>query len=194
VGNTRGDDEAYSRVTRDLAQVTAAFKEHMEALPERLTRSYECFLRDLDDDERARLHVGGTQLTTRTYAVDPGDPECAVLLVREGIFEGGLTVTLAVGRTTDVLLPECFCDACHEDSGDLIEVADRIADLARVGFHEFRRPYVPQPDDGLLCDPPWLQEGYETADGSGESRAGHNVTGELFSVDWRPWRERLSGR
>jgi hypothetical protein len=92
-----------------------------------------------------------------------------------------------------VHVPRCFCDACDEDSDDLIEQANRIVDLAPAGFHEFRRPYLPPPDDEPLYDPPWLEEGYETATGPGESHASQDVSGEPFSVHWRPWVRRPSG-
>ena len=68
-------------------------------------------------------------------------------------------MTLAVGRMAVVHVPRCFCDACDEDSDDLIEQADRIVDLAPAGFHEFRRSYVPPSDDEQLYDPRGWRKG-----------------------------------
>jgi hypothetical protein len=50
-------EEAYSRVTRDLAVVTAAFAEFLEELPGRLTAEYDCVVRDPDQGEVERLSL-----------------------------------------------------------------------------------------------------------------------------------------
>lgn len=68
-------DEAYSRVTRDLASVTADFAAYLDDLPDRLTTRYRCRVRPLTRHERERV-VRDLSDAAEGYAVEPDDPDC----------------------------------------------------------------------------------------------------------------------
>lgn len=169
-------DEAYSRVTRDLAAVTAAFASWLDELPERLVSSYHCRPRPTTAAEQQRL---ANAWTATTFAVEPADADCATLLVARGTFEGGTSALIGLGVATQELVPSCFCDACDEDSDSMIEQAGRLVRVATGGCHEFRRPAR----HGLTR---WLEQGYVAADGSA-SCGGPDERGAPFARDWAPW-------
>ncbi len=193
MGDTWGDEgpprEAYSRVSRDLETVTAGFRDHLDRLPAVLSAAHDCRVRDLRDDERRRLPDDVTW--THTYAVEPADPDAATLLVGRHTSGGAASVWLAFGTAAATSLPGCTCDACDEDSESLVGQAEEFVRAAVGGCREFRRPYRPVPGEPLEGGP-WLQEGYATDRGT-TSHASHEVTGDLFSREWRPWPPREGG-
>ena len=77
-------EEAYSRLTRDLAAVSAGFADYLEELPGRLASAYDCVAREPDRRERSRLRkAGSTGHTLRrrivrsgVYAAAGGDARC----------------------------------------------------------------------------------------------------------------------
>jgi hypothetical protein len=178
-------EEAYSRVTRDLAVVTAAFAEYLEDLAGRLTAAYDCVVREPDQGELERLSAAGSRAID-CFVIAPVDPLSAPLLIARDSFEGGTTAVVGLGRVVDEMVPDCLCDACDADSASSIAQMTELVDVATHGFREFRRPYVAGPDE-LLWKGPWTQIGYEVDGEVMWSRAGHTVKGEEFSVSWRPW-------
>lgn len=191
-GNEGPPEEAYSRVTRDLAVITAGFAEHLDELPARLLASYDCAVRDLTDDEVGRLseHQSGF---VEMYAVEPSDPDCATLLVGRQVYEGGTAATLAFGVAAVEAFPDCFCDACDEDSESLVEQLERFLGAATGGCHEFRRRYRSRPGERLDGGGPWLEHGVGWPGGSW-CHASRSVTGEPFTRDWAPWPARSNLR
>jgi hypothetical protein len=181
--------EAYSRVTRDLAQVTAGFAAYLDELPSRLVADYDCRVRPLTDEEAARVARRDEAPWDDAYAVVPADAASATLLVARSTYDGGATLTIGFGRATTAGLPGCFCDACDEDSDGLIEQTREYLDAATGGVTEFRRPHVPRHPGAPLADGPWLEQGFRGPAGSSAS-ASAEVRGELFEVTWRPWTRR----
>jgi len=119
MAETRGPDgppeEAYSRVTRDLAVVTAGFAEHLENLPGRLTAEYDCIVRDADQEELERLAEAGSRAID-CFVITPVDPLSAPLLIARDSFEGGTSADVGLGRAIDEMVPDCLCDGCDLDS------------------------------------------------------------------------------
>ncbi len=117
-------DEAYSRVTRDLAAVCADFVAWLDRLPRALTEAYDC----------TASTVG--QLTTIT----PADPAASPLrLERRGHEAGGTVVVMGFGRQCSESVTDCLCDACDGDSAEFIEAAEDLVAVVTGGFEEFRR-------------------------------------------------------
>lgn len=191
MGSRWGDgdppEEAYSRVTRDLAAVTARYARWLDDLPARLTDGYACEVRELTATERARLER--MMRVEHGYAVQPEDPAAATVLVGRWTSEGGAGATLAFGIAAMELVPDCFCDACDVESDELVEQAEDFLGNALGGCTEFRRPHRPRRRPPVWSRPwvrRWLEEGYE----SGNRHAAHSgdeVTGEEFTRQWRPW-------
>lgn len=190
--DTWGDEgpppEAYSRVTRDLAAVTAGFARYLDELPGELTARYVCRTRDLSEDERQRLRGRGADLDDG-WAVEPSDPDSATLLVGRTSFEGGASAVLGFGVAALALVPDCFCDACDEDSESLVAETEGFVRAAVDGCVEFRRPFRPRRRPGRLLGGAWLEEGFTTA-GGGSAHASADIRGEPFSRRWRPWATR----
>ena len=178
-------EEAYSRVTRDLAVVTAGFAEYLENLPGRLTAEYDCVMREADQGELERLSEAGSRAID-CFVIAPVDPRSAPLLIARDSFEGGTSAVVGLGHAIDEMVPDCNCDACDGDSESMIAELTELIDVVTNGFREFRRPYVADPDE-LLHKGPWLQIGYEVNGEEVWSRANHHIRGETFSVSWRPW-------
>lgn len=133
-------DEAYSRVTRDLASVTADFAAYLDDLPDRLTTRYRCRVRPLTRHERERV-VRDLSDAAEGYAVEPDDPDCATVLVaRVQEHDGATYAVLAFGVAASALIPDCLCDACDSDSAELIEQAEGFLEAALTGFREHRGP------------------------------------------------------
>lgn len=182
--------DAYSRVSRNLSEVTAEFREFIEAVPARLEAEFECVVRPATVSERDRLtEARRGPLTATALAIEPSSSDCATLLLSTDLFEGGTMLVLAFGHAVSTLLPICFCDACDEDSESLIEQTNRYVDVATLGCREFRQPHVPRHGD-LLHDGPWLEHGFETSDGGGERSASADIRGETFSHTWAAWPRR----
>ncbi len=184
-------DEAYSRVTRDLAEVTAGFRSFVDTLPARLEAEFECAARPVTPTELQRLaDVRSTLGISEAWAVEPASKDSATVLLSSHTYEGGTMAVLAFGRAMADVIPVCFCDACDEDSESLIEMANRLVNAATGGCREFRRPYVNQHDD-VLHDGPWQELGYSSLDGSDMScAAGASIRGAAFSQLWQPWASR----
>ena len=116
-------DEAYSRVSRDLEAVTAAFAAHLDRLRDKLLARFECRVRPATAAELERLgHATHDREEVDAYAVEPADPGSATLLVDRYVWEGGTSVSLAAGRSAASGAPGCFCDACDEDSDEMIRM------------------------------------------------------------------------
>ena len=179
--------EAYSRVTRDLALLTAAFAAYLDELPDELTPRYDCSVRDLSERETGRLRKPGLNLDAG-YAVEPSGPDSATLLVGRSSFEGGASAVLGFGIAALALVPDCFCDACDEDGASLIAQAQEFVESAVLGCVEFRRPYSRRAPERLF-DGPWMEEGFATRELE-RSHAGAGIRGEAFSRQWQPWTRR----
>ena len=150
---------------------------------------------EIDLDEDAGLSSNGEAGVSARRVFDFARAESAVreLLIacgedpeREGLRDTPGRVARAyrelfAGLYTepDSVLAKTF-DESHEE---LVLVTVR-------GFHEFRRAHVPRRGETLFRGP-WLEEGYESADDL-SVRAGHNVRGETFSVDWPAWPRRTT--
>jgi uncharacterized protein DUF6226 len=180
--------EAYSRVTRDLAAVTAGFAAWLDELPRRLTATYDCMVREPAASDLARLGEVSVPLD-EVYVVQPADDRSAPLLVARTTHEGGAGVLLRTGVAIDVGVPGCFCDACDEDSDSLIEQTDEIVSVAVEGCREFRQRYRRSLGQ-RLADGPWLEHGYERPDGGAARHASASVRGDTFSRVWEPWPRR----
>ncbi|WP_028645295.1 DUF6226 family protein [Nocardioides sp. URHA0020] len=179
-------EEAYSRVTRDLAQVTAGFAAYLDELPGRLTAEFACRSRPLTDAERDRLTLVAGGPGEAGYAVEPADPGCATLLVARSVHDGGTALTIGFGRAAVASMPSCFCDACDEESVGLIEQAQDYVDVVTGGSREFRRRHRPRHPGEALHEGPWLEQGY-LGERGGAASAGPDVRGPLFELDWRAW-------
>ena len=181
-------DEAYSRVSRDLEAVTAAFAAYLDRLRGGLLVRFDCRVRPATGAELQRLgHGTHDRDEVDAYAVEPADPGSATLLVDRYLWEGGTSVSLAAGRSAVSGAPGCFCDACDEDSDEMIDTVDRFVTMVESGFREFRRPVDPDASGRVRSGPRgWLEVGYEWAGGRtvGASAA---VRGEVFTAEWGPW-------
>lgn len=193
VGDTWGregpPDEAYSRVSRDLAVVTAGFTAFLDGLPGRLATAFDCTVREPTAEELARLRrLSGLQLD-EAYVVEPADPASATLLVGRGTFEHGAFAVLGLGRGTDALVPTCFCDACDEDSESLADQVEELLAVVTGGFHEFRRP-APAGLVRRRGARRRTEQGFEWRGGS--SVGGGPDGGEPYDARWRAWPRRGS--
>jgi hypothetical protein len=193
-GESGPPDEAYSRVTRDLAVVTAEYGRYLDDLPGRLEWCYRCRTRALEEPERRRLD-GVRSLLSRegssSYAVAPEGPDRATLLVVRSAFEGGAAALFALGVVSSELVPDCFCDACDPDSESLIEQAEGFIQVAIGGCVEFRREHRMGrlPSWAAPVEHHWMEEGYRTAH-SGAAHADEGIKGEPFEREWLPWLSR----
>ena len=194
-GESGPPEEAYSRVTRDLAAVTADFGSYLDGLPDRLERRYLCRVRALQGEELRRLQnirPGGYAEYSAAYAVEPDGGERTTLLVLRSSFEGGACALLALGLVTSVDVPNCFCDACDEDSESMIEQAEELVGAATGGCVEFRRPHEHGlPSWAAPIEGTWMEEGYRTA-GTASSHANPELRGEPFEKQWLPWAARTT--
>src|SRR5262245_42075184 len=124
MGDRWGDEgppeEAYSRVSRDLRDVTADFARFLADLPVELVGSYDCRVRELTAEERQRLRGKSSDQFDEAYAIQPADPSATTLLIGRERFHEGASVALGLGVAIDPGIPSCFCDACDEDSQSLI--------------------------------------------------------------------------
>ncbi|MGN6577915.1 MAG: DUF6226 family protein [Nocardioides sp.] len=179
-------DEAYSRVSRDLAAVTAGFVVYLDDLPRRLTETFECAVREPTDQERARL---GGDRAEHAYVVQPDGDDRSPLLVGRFTFEGGTGAVVAGGIAIEEPVPTCFCDACDEDSESLVDQVEELLEVVTGGCREFRRPYR-KSFGQRLADGPWLEHGYVRPNGGTSAHASAEVKGEPFDRTWAPWRRR----
>jgi hypothetical protein len=189
-------DEAYSRVTRDLAEVMAAFGLYLDELPDRLERAYVCRVREPHDQEIERLRATRPWLEPEAftaYAVDPLDASRATLLVRRAKDEESAGALVAFGLVSHVDVPDCLCDACDEDSDSAIEQVEEFIGVATGGCTEFRRvkQFGRMPSWAAPLTRPWLEEGYRSPT-SASSHASAEVRGDVFERAWLPWLTRPS--
>ncbi len=158
------------------------------------------FARDLLDDLQARYAVT-RQLRTepdvhgsmpaQVIRLVPVDPAAAPLEVVCTAFPGLL---LRVGRTLDVPVPACGCDACDETTGDSIE---RIEHLVRAltsdGFGERLHHHA---DDGQWWLEHWSGSSATAPSGGGGTVVGRRRVGEIHAllpdrgIQWLAWTER----
>ena len=193
-GENGPPDEAYSRVTRDLAVVTARFSAYLDELPARLEDTYRCRVRVPHEREVQRLrdvHPGVYADYSTAYAVEPEGRDRATLLVHRSTFEGGASALLALGRVTTADVPDCFCDACDEDSESMIEGAESFVGVLTGGCVEFRRPHKigRLPPWAAPVEGTWMEEGYRTAS-SASAHSNAELRGEPFEKHWLPWTAR----
>ena len=182
-GDEGPPEEAYSRVSRDLAAVTAGFGKFLDALAESLVARFACRVRPVTAEEAAQL--GSDRSFDAVYAVEPDNAGAAALLIGRATEDGAQTVTFAFGLAQSASLPDCFCDACDEDSESLIEQSQQFMAAALHGCREFRRPYRPRLGD-VLDGGSWMEEGCDTASGSW-AQANRQISGRPFDVTWQPW-------
>lgn len=182
--------EAYSRVTRDLAAVTAGFSAWLDDLPRRLTAAYDCVVAEPSAVELERFGDAPGPLD-EVYVVQPAQESSAPLLVARRTYDGGAGVLLRTGVAIDEGIPSCFCDACDEDSESLVGQVDEVLATLTGGCREFRRPYR-RPLRERLAGGPWLEHGYERQDGTTSTHASADVRGEPFDRTWVPWRRRTA--
>ena len=175
-------DEAYSRVTRDLATVTAAYARWLDGLPGRLERSYECSV-----DETTKQDLRGlTHGIARAYVVRPASREAAPLVVGRGQYDGGDFAEFGLGHRASELVPDCFCDACDADADGMIEEARSAVVVVTGGFEEWHRwpaPRFGRRDPGAGQ----ISSGYR-----GRSRGRATYDTHAFSAQgqasgWQPW-------
>lgn len=189
-GDEGPPEEAYSRVSRDLVAVTADFGAFLNALADSLVDRFACRVRPVTPDEAAQL--GGERIFDTVVAVEPDNDGAAALLIGRATEDGAHTATFAFGVTQSASLPDCWCDACDEDSESLIEQSQRFMEAALRGCREFRRPYRPRLRD-VLDGGPWMEEGCRTASG-GWAHTNRQVSGRPFDVAWKPWVMRPDAR
>ncbi|KQY55937.1 hypothetical protein ASD11_15735 [Aeromicrobium sp. Root495] len=169
-------DEAYSRVTRDVAEVTAGLGRWAEALPARLVETYDAVTREPTDEERALVTRSGVRPDVRV--VEPSDPAASrVVIATSQSEEWGWSVTLGLGRLVVETVPTCLCDACDEESEDLVEMLEeQYLDAATQGFVEFRKRQ--RRTSG------WMEHGFRWADGGSSSAP---RPGPAFEQSWAAW-------
>ncbi len=177
-------DEAYSRVTRDLAAVTAEYDAWLDALPSRLVADYRCHVRPTTPAEEARLGP-----VVSAYAVEPDDAACATLLVgRFAAGEHGETLAVLAFGEDRAQVIDCLCDACDTDSAGLIEEGEQFLAAVLGGVREYRRL------DGRLDHVrmrPWYRDGMEASSGLWESGRTRHERGVLeYDHTWAAWPRR----
>ncbi|MDX6323952.1 MAG: hypothetical protein QOK15_306 [Nocardioidaceae bacterium] len=190
-GGSGPPDEAYSRVSRDLAVVTADFSRYLDELPGRLERTHLCRVRSLSDAEVEHLHglhPGAHDDSDSGYAVEPQGDARAVLLVSRSSFEGGAQALFTFGLVSWADVPDCFCDACDADSESLIEESEDFIQMPIGGCVEFRRErrFDELPSWATPIEGTWLEEGYRT-DGSFRAHSNPELRGAPFEREWLPW-------
>lgn len=170
-------DEAYGRVTRDLATLYAPLLEGARSTIDELATTYDVERRAPSTEEAARVE-GCVSDAVETTVLAPRTPDQSALIVGICDLPG---VHLAFGRWASEHLPECGCDACDERLEDLLDQLSATCRLVIGGFDEWVRH-----EDGDW----WL--GHQTADGYGQGtvdrddRARLGITGPAELV-WRPW-------
>jgi hypothetical protein len=190
-GDSGPPDEAYSRVTRDLAAVSAGFSSYLDELPDALQHRHLCRVRGLTEEDLEHLrgvhpHVHADHASA--YAVEPEGPDRATLLVQRSTFEGGAGALLAFGLVSFVDVPDCYCDACDEDSESMVEQAGEFVRLATGGCVEFRRErrFDRMPSWAAPIEGTWMEEGRRSAD-SFSAHSNAELRGEPFEREWLPW-------
>lgn len=180
-GDAGPPDEAYSRVTRDVAQVTAGLGRWAAALPARLLETYDAVLREPTHEERALVTRAGVRSEVRV--VEPTDPAASrIVIATSHSDEWGWGVTLGMGRLVVETVPTCLCDACDEESEDLVEMLEeQYLAAATQGFVEFRRR--DERNRG------WMEHGFRWADGGSSSAP---RPGPAFEQTWAAWPVRPS--
>ena len=190
-GSEGPPNEAYSRVTRDLRAVTAEFAAYLDGLPQRLSGDFDCRVRPMTGEELAQLRPDLDHHPDRpeideldAYAVVPSDPACATLLVRRYSFDGASSVHLAAGIGAETQAPYCLCDACDEDSGEMVRETERFVSMVTSGFREFLRPAERR--GSVPAAKGWMERGYEWSGGSSAGSSAQ-TTGTPYSATWRAW-------
>lgn len=173
-------EEAYSRVTRDLATLYAPVVDAARGTVDELASHYDVDRRPADRTELARVE-GCVSDALEATVLRPRSDDRSPLVVGVCDLPG---VHLAFGRWASERLPACGCDACDETPEDLLEQLAKVRDLVVGGFAEWVRR-----ESGQW----WL--GHQTLDGSSEGsldRAERRELGirEPIELAWRPWRRR----
>ena len=186
-------DEAYSRVTRDLRAVTAEFAAYLDGLPQRLRDDFDCRLRPVSGGELERLHPHRGHDPARpeveeqdTYAVQPAGAGCATLLVRRYRFDHASSVQLAAGLGAATQAPYCLCDACDEDSEEMVHETEQFISMVTSGFHEFLR--LAERRGSVPAAKGWMERGYEWSGGSSVGSSAQ-TSGTPYSATWRAWHD-----
>ena len=174
-------EEAYSRVTRDLATLYAPVVEAARRLLDELEAGYDVARRSPTAAELDRVE-GCDSDAAETTVIEPPGPDQSPLIVCVCDLPG---VHLAYGRWVADHLPECGCDACDESAEDLLELLDEARQTAVGGFDEWVRRTGRQ----------WWV-GHATRLGSeAESSLDRGERRELgitapIELTWRPWTPR----
>lgn len=119
-------DDAYTRVTRDLATLYAPLAGAAQDTVQRLTTEYDVVAHDRLNSGRARF----TRVTKAVVLV-PRDDRAPTLTIAWTNLPG-LTVCLGEGVTAAV--PPCGCDACAES---LERCLDLLADEVELAEREW---------------------------------------------------------
>lgn len=125
-GSEGPPDEAYSRVTRDLATLYAPLAPAAEDTVRRL----------IAGARRPRRRAGPVSRATEAVALVPGDESTPALTVAWTDLPG-LTVRLGDGDTT--VIPPCGCDACAESLPHCLDLLAGEVELAELRWAGIRR-------------------------------------------------------
>ncbi|HYJ66290.1 MAG TPA: DUF6226 family protein [Nocardioidaceae bacterium] len=174
-------EEAYSRVTRDLATLYEPVVEAASNLVDRLEAAYDVTRRPARAAELDRLGACDYDRLEATTLV-PASPEQAPLTIGTCDMPG---VHLAYGRWASEHLPECGCDACDESAEALLQMMSGARDLVVGGFAE----WIQLRTDGQW----WL--GHGTVIGQQGRSVDRVELRELgisppIELAWRPWTPR----
>lgn len=130
-GSAGPPEEAYSRVTRDLAVVYAGLPAALDAHLQRLVTDYDATLREAAPDELPRGPVEQPPLDGRAVAVVPADPRCLGLWL---VLTDAPTLWGWTAGPSWFGLPQCSCDACDTDLEELLRELDQVTVGATGGM------------------------------------------------------------
>ena len=176
-GSEGPPDEAYGRVTRDLATLYAPLLDTAREMLDDLAASYNVDRRAATPDELARVE-GCISDAVETTVVSPRLPDQSPLIVGLCDLPG---VHLAFGRWASEHLPACGCDACGETLEDLVDQLTEARRLVTGGFDEWARR-----EDGDW----WV--GHQTVDGYSQGTVDQDERLKLgiaspVELVWRSW-------
>jgi hypothetical protein len=169
-------EEAYGRVTRDLATLYAPLHDTVREMVDELVAHYDVEHRAASDAERARVE-GCVSDLRETTVLAPRSPDQSPLIVGQCDLPG---VHVAYGRWASGHLPPCGCDACDEALEDLVDEFSEVRRVVTGGFGEWVRR------EGSTW---WLglQDGASSLDRA--ERRALGIT-EPVEIAWQPWSRR----
>lgn len=169
-------EEAYGRVTRDLATLYAPLHDTVRAMVDELVAHYDVEHRAASDAEQTRVEGCVSDLRETTVLV-PRSRDQSPLIVGRCDLPG---VHVAYGRWASGHLPACGCDACGETLEDLVDEFSEVRRVVTGGFGEWVRH-----EGGTW----WLglQDGASSLDRA--ERRALGIT-EPVEIAWQPWTRR----